>query len=129
MNDDLGPLAVFDDLGGHAGACQRRGVRGDGSVVVDEEHRREGHRLTRRGREAVDLQRVADGDAVLMAAGADDRVHGGAPRHMLMGTTEGTGSAPGRVKRHSPNGPLCAIRTNGPDGSWRSAFRSVTLVA
>src|SRR3954451_10567810 len=91
VNDDLGTLAVLDDLGGDPGAGQRGRVGGHRTGVVHEQHGGQRHRLARSGRDLVDLQRVADGDAVLMAAGADDRVHGGAPRHMLMGTIEGTG--------------------------------------
>src|SRR4051812_14935229 len=85
VNDDLGALAVLDDLGRHPRGGELGGVGGHGTSVVDQQHGGEGHGLARRGRETVDLQRVADGDAVLVAAGADDRVHGGAPRHILMG--------------------------------------------
>src|SRR3954453_12378079 len=85
VNDDLGALAVLDDLGGDPRCAELGGVGGHGALVVDEQDRGERDRLARSGGEAVDLQRVADGDAVLVAAGADDRVHGGAPRHILMG--------------------------------------------
>src|SRR5205807_1521754 len=36
VNDDLGALAVVDDLGGHAGLRERGSVGGDG-LAVDEE--------------------------------------------------------------------------------------------
>src|SRR5437763_46183 len=91
VDDDLGTLAVVDHLGGDPGRAERRSVRGQRPAVVDEEHRGQRHGLTGRCGDAVDLQRVADRDLVLVAAGANDRVHGTAPRNSAWGDPEAAG--------------------------------------
>src|SRR5947209_1757300 len=74
VDDDLGSLAVLDHLSGDAGLGQRGGVGGD-RLAVDEQERRERDRVAGAGRQPVHGDGVADRDLVLMAAGADDRVH------------------------------------------------------
>src|SRR5262245_59566489 len=71
---DLGALGLGDDLAGHRDLGQRVGVGGDGPFVDDEQRgeRELGARLTV---ELLNLDDVANGDLVLLAAGLDDRVH------------------------------------------------------
>src|SRR3954453_4441507 len=59
VNDDLGALAVFHDLGGDAGLGQRGGVGGD-RVAVDEQERRKRDRVARAGRQPAHVAGPAD---------------------------------------------------------------------
>src|SRR5207247_6372546 len=63
-----------DHLAGHRDGGQRGRV-GDQVLAVDEEHRGERDLVTGLARELLDLDHVAFGDLVLLAAGLDDRVH------------------------------------------------------
>src|SRR3954451_25125359 len=114
VNDDLGALAVVDHLSGDAGRAHRRGVRRHRPTVVDEEDRGQHHGLTGRCGDAVDLQRVDDRDLVLVAAGANDRVHGTAPRNSAWVTLNWQGSARRGYRIGAGTGqtraPLRAIR-------------------
>src|SRR3954465_11020657 len=96
VNDDLGALAVLDHLGGDVGLGQRGGVSGD-RLAVDEQERRERARVPGAGRPPVPGEGVADRDLVLVAAGANDRVHEDAPR-CCRDCCPGYGSWPVRVK-------------------------------
>src|SRR5262249_56614070 len=62
------------DLAGHRNLGERVGVGGHG-LAIDEQHRGERHRRAGLTRELLHLDDVADSDAVLLAAGLDDRVH------------------------------------------------------
>src|SRR3954469_18657455 len=80
VDHDLGALAVVDDLGRDGGLAECRSVAGHRAGVVNEQHSGQRQRLAGRRGHAVDLERVADGNLVLMAASADDRVHSNAPQ-------------------------------------------------
>jgi len=66
--------SLTDDLGGDLGRLQLVPGREDLALVVDDEHGREGHFAV--GVEALDVDDVAFTYLGLLAAGADDRVHG-----------------------------------------------------
>src|SRR5689334_5767354 len=70
---DLRALGPTDDPGGDRGARQRARGR-QHSVAVDDEDRLEGHVFAV---EQLDVEPVALGDAVLLAAGLDHCVHAG----------------------------------------------------
>src|SRR3954451_15875878 len=76
---DLLALDLLDHLSGDRGRRQRLGVRRDLPGVVDEQDGGQRDGLTRSRVEPVDRQGVADGDLVLVAATAHDRVHGRTP--------------------------------------------------
>src|SRR5690606_33841266 len=75
VNADLRPLDVLGDLAGHRDLGQLCRV-GHQLVTVDEEHRRQRHRIAGRAGKLLNLDHVALGNLVLFAAGLDDRVHG-----------------------------------------------------
>src|SRR5688500_356692 len=74
VDPDLRTLGVLGDLAGHRHAG-KHGRIGHQVVTVDEEHRGEGQGVTGRTGELLDLDDVALGNLVLLAAGLDDRVH------------------------------------------------------
>src|SRR6185437_7442114 len=74
VDPDLGTLGVRDNLSGHRGAGKRSRV-GDEIVAVDQQDRRQLQRVSGRTLELLDLDHIALGDFVLLAAGLDDRVH------------------------------------------------------
>src|SRR6185503_12299494 len=94
VNPDLRTLGVGDHLGGHRDAGQLRRV-GDEVVAVDQENRGQRQRVARRTGELLDLDHVALGDLVLLAAGLDDRVH----RRGLLSSLMGLG-----LRWHRPGG-------------------------
>src|SRR5690242_7709861 len=71
---DLGTLDGADDLGRDGDLGERRSVRRH-RLAVDEQDRRQRHRLAGGAGQALHLEYVADRDLVLLAAAADDRVH------------------------------------------------------
>src|SRR2546421_697878 len=74
VDPDLGALGVRDDLAGHRDLGQLGRV-GDQVGTVHDQYRGQRHRVPGRGDELLDLDHVALGDLVLLAAGLDDRVH------------------------------------------------------
>src|SRR5205823_7984058 len=74
VDPDLRTLGVCDDLAGHRDTRQRGGV-GDDVGTVDDQYRGQRDRVAGRADELLDLDHVARGDLVLLAAGLDDRVH------------------------------------------------------
>src|SRR5262245_25682079 len=74
VNPDLGALGVRHELTGHLDLSQLGRV-GDQALAVDEEHGRERHPVAGATIELLDLDHIALGDLVLLAAGLDDRVH------------------------------------------------------
>src|SRR4029079_12251964 len=74
VDPDLRTLGVRDDLSGHRSAGKLRRV-GDEIFAVDKQHRRKRQGVARLARELLDLDHIALGDLVLLAAGLDDRVH------------------------------------------------------
>src|SRR6195952_4678092 len=76
VDDDFRALGVGHDFTGHGDGCQVGSRRGDG-VAIDDEHSRERHGCAGFALELLDLDDVALGDLVLLAAGLDDRVHRG----------------------------------------------------
>ena len=67
-----------DDLARHRDTGQGLGVAGHGRAV-DDEQGRQGDGSADTPGDLLDLEDVTDGDLVLLAAGLDDGVHGGAP--------------------------------------------------
>src|SRR5215813_10356709 len=74
VDPDLRALGVGDDLGGHRHLGKLRRV-GHQVVTVDEQDGLQRQLVTGRTGELLDLDHVALGDLVLLAAGLDDRVH------------------------------------------------------
>src|ERR1700733_746119 len=74
VDPDLRTLGVLGDLAGHRHAG-KLGRLGHQVVTVDEENRGEGQSVAGRTDELLDLDDVALGNLVLLAAGLDDRVH------------------------------------------------------
>src|SRR5689334_17815578 len=75
VDPDLRTLGVLGDLAGHR-YVGKLGRVGHQVVTVDEEDSGELERIAGRTRELLDLDNVALGNLVLLAAGLDDRVHG-----------------------------------------------------
>ena len=71
----FGPLVCVDDLGRDRDVGQRLASVVT-AVAVDEQERGQRDGVAGLAGDPVDLEDVADGDLVLPAAGADDRVHG-----------------------------------------------------
>src|SRR5699024_10038767 len=78
VDPDLGTLGLLDDLAGDADLGQSVGVGGD-RRSIDDEDRGQRHGGTGLALDLLDLDMVPFGDLVLLAAGLDDRVHGGLP--------------------------------------------------
>ncbi|MOA42182.1 hypothetical protein D3C78_1642110 [compost metagenome] len=75
VDDDLGALAVTDDLAGDLGAGDGRRADGDVAVLGNQEHLIEGDGLVDVGAEQFDLDVAAFFNPDLFAAGGDDGVH------------------------------------------------------
>src|SRR5690348_15315635 len=74
LDDDLRALGATEDLSGDGGLVQtRRGYL----LAVHEHDDREGHRRALVAGDEVDLDDVADGNLLLLAASLHDRVHRG----------------------------------------------------
>src|SRR5262245_1432008 len=93
---DLGALGVADDLGRDLDLGQLLGLGGH-LAVVDQEHGRQQQRLARARVDLVDLEDIADGDLLLVATTAHDRVHRG-----LTLSSKGKGGASHRHPRRPP---------------------------
>src|SRR5699024_5102042 len=78
VDPDLGPLGLVDDPAGDRDLGQGVGFEGDGRAVHHED-RGQRHRGAGLALDLLDLDKVPFGDLVLLAAGLDDRVHGGLP--------------------------------------------------
>src|SRR5918998_1102556 len=74
VDPDLRTLGVLGDLAGHR-YVGKLGRVGHQVVTVDEEDSGERERIAGHARELLDLDHVALGNLVLLAAGLDDRVH------------------------------------------------------
>src|SRR3546814_11386742 len=70
--DDLRALGLLEDLEGDAGAGDRRRTDRHAALVTDHQHLVELDRGTGLGHELLDLDHVARGDLVLLAAGFYD---------------------------------------------------------
>src|SRR6185503_1092167 len=113
----LRSLGVLDQLAGDGEAGQLGRV-GDERVAVDEQHRGQGDGVAGRADQLLDLDHVALGDPVLLAAGLDDRVHGtrtpvsvvldGSPRRFLPSTAW----------------PECALRARRPGARSTPRYKS-----
>src|SRR5699024_1197030 len=71
-------LGLLDDLAGDADLGQSVGIGGD-RRTIDDEDRGQRHGGAGLALDLLDLDVVPFGDLVLLAAGLDDRVHGGLP--------------------------------------------------
>src|SRR5262249_50625883 len=96
VDTDLRSLDVPDQLRRDRGSGQLGRV-GHQGVAVDEEHRRELDGVAGLPGRLLDLEHVALGDPVLLAAGLDDRVHG---RGLLSERWSG-GDAPRQATRRT----------------------------
>src|SRR5262249_48762725 len=91
VNPDLGALGLGHDLAGHRNLGERVGVGGHG-LATDGQPRGKRHRRAGLTRELLHLDDVADSDAVLLAAGLDDRVHETTPDVALWDLGSPTGA-------------------------------------
>src|SRR5437763_6707505 len=76
VNFDLGALGLRDHLSGDVDRGELVGLMGDGGAV-DEQQRGKRDRGAELGVQLLDLDHIALGDLVLLAAGLDDGVHRG----------------------------------------------------
>src|ERR1044072_1306601 len=124
VDPDLGTLGLLDDLAQHRHLGQLGRVGRD-VVAVDDEQRGErelGPRLTV---ELLDLDDVADGDLVLLAAGLDDRVHGDGTLLLLGLETEGCACGRPRPRVGPPNGgPTYRVRARRNEGQTGVSHRA-----
>src|SRR5436190_5818812 len=117
VDPDLRALGLRDDLTGHRDVG-KQGRVGHQVVTVDEEHRGERHRVAGRTGELLDLDHVALGDLVLLAAGLDDRVH--RTRTPVVATGGGTRARQRRCRRRfgagaqQPGARVCAAGKGTP---------------
>src|SRR3954470_19444756 len=114
LDDDLGALGGGEHLDRDAGLVQAG--RSD-LVTVDDHDHREGQRLADTGLDLVDLDDVAHGNLLLLAASAHDCVHGG---FTLLGLANAWEKDEGRASAHRGS-TLLAGRWQGqnePPGGW-----------
>src|SRR4051794_2441192 len=82
VDHDLRALGVGDHFTGHRHLRQICGRRGD-RAAIDDQNGRQSHGSAGLAVELLDLDDVAFGNLVLLAAGLDDRVHLGRPSQTI----------------------------------------------